>query len=555
MCIIHPASYSRMVWLGLGMLLVAYDVVVLPLAAFPLPDSTVLLTMQWIGQFFWTIDIFVTLCTAIYKDGELVSHLPTIANDYARTWLPFDLLVVVPLWMVALTGADSSAKSTSVVKYARMLRFMRLARVAKLEHFLNQAVGNLNSSLLLLVVSMAKLIMMLLVIVHLITCLWYAVGSAGSGGWTVKYSAKDLFYQYLCACHWSFSQFQGTSDILLGSNMMERAVAVLTIMCALIILSIFVSSLTNIIMQIQFLSSEARQLDNAVRLFLSSNDVSWHLSLRVKKYVFWKQRLERKLVGFSKVVEILPKAMQKDLQEEVRGPNIASHRLFTALKDMHPRMFREVCYDALRPCAPAPGEVIFNMAEACFHMYFVLDGTYRYIVPCVRGLTKFEAEESITAEMIGIQLVEHRPHDAHKVNRNDEQTHVHVLSKGRYLSEACLWSDWDHCGICLASKRSEHMTMNSEEFARLARAHPAAHCSLIYYARSFMAGINTFGKHFTDIIDLKDLIIQEREESGSKSLRKGMSSLTASPRSSTKSVTSRWSVRSFFGRSPKTSEM
>lgn len=531
MCILNPASSTRIAWLGMGMLLVAYDIVVLPLSAFPLPDSTVLLAMQWIGQFFWTIDIMVTFCTAIYVDGDLVTRYSAIAKNYARTWLPFDLLVVVPLWLVAFTNADSSAKSTSLVKYARMLRFMRLARVAKLEHYLNEALGNLNSSLLLLVVGMVKLIIVLLVVVHFIACLWYAVGSSGSGGWASEYKAKELFYQYLCACHWSFSQFQGTSDLLptANSTTMERMVAVLTIMFSVVILSVFVSSLTNIIMQMQSLTSEARQLDTAVRLFLSSNDISWQLSLRVKKYVIWKQRLERKLGGSNQVLEVLPKGMQADLHEQVRGAQLCCHRLFWALKDAHPRMFRDVCFEALKQYAPAPGEVIFSMNENSSHMYFILEGDYRYVVPIDRGLKlglcrdSSEAVNSWSAQMVGIPSRGQYGHNPHST-----EARTRVLGKGRFLAEASLWTSWDHCGILLASKHSEHMGLSTEEFARKARSNPPAHCSLILYARSFMAGLNTYGKHFTDVIEPEELMPSERFSARSVESKKSVRSFTRS---------------------------
>merc|ERR1719210_1158383 len=104
-----------------------YDLIMLPMQIFGEleDDHPVLKFMQWFGQLFWTVDIVVTFFTGVYINSELCVKLSTIARTYASTWLVLDLLVVIPLWVIEIAGTDNAAaKSTSLLKNLRMLRFL-----------------------------------------------------------------------------------------------------------------------------------------------------------------------------------------------------------------------------------------------------------------------------------------------------------------------------------------------------------------------------------------------------------------------------------------------
>lgn len=399
---------------------------------------------------------------------------------------------------------------------------MRLARLAKLEKYLNEVLGTLNSSMLLLVLSMVKLIVFLVVVVHFIACLWYSAGSS-SGGWVEKFSNRDVGYMYVTSMHWSFSQFQGTSDIVpgqAGSPLVERCVAAFTILVSLVILSSFVSSLTNIMLRIQSVRTQMNAMDDAVRLFLSENDISWHLSLRVKKYVDWNQRLARGRESASTVLEILPKALQIDLQEETRGPLIAVHKLFATLQTAHPRVFRQICFDALNTLVPAPSEIIFNRDEVCHVMYFVTLGKYRYIEPLAH-----RAPSTVTLQQTNAMNAMAYSLEDEKQSLEDENDHqITDLRPGAYLSEACLWTHWEHFGVLMGMKHCSHMCMEQVKLSRIAKDNPTGHASIINYARRFVGGLNRFGKKFTDLIDNKELC----EELGGGEAPTGRKTETAS---------------------------
>merc|ERR1719401_1718808 len=136
------------------------------------------------------------------------------------------------------------------LKYLRMLRFLRLLRLAKFERMLSDALAAINSPVLLLVLGMVKLMVSLILLSHVNACLWFHVGHTASHSWAVHFSDDTMAYQYFTSMHWALAQFQGTSEIIPGHTIQERAYAVCTVLFSLLILATFVSSLTNKMMQL-----------------------------------------------------------------------------------------------------------------------------------------------------------------------------------------------------------------------------------------------------------------------------------------------------------------
>merc|ERR1719221_1130857 len=134
----------------------------------------------------------------------------------------------------------------------------------------------------------------LILLNHIVACVWFLIGNREEG-WvqSMDVGDREVVYQYLNAIHWTLTQFQGTSDIVPGTTLGERAYAVGTIVMALIVFSSFVSSLTNLMMQLQSLHSKRTYEQRVVRGYLAVHSISSVLSVRVKKYLEWKQRLDK----------------------------------------------------------------------------------------------------------------------------------------------------------------------------------------------------------------------------------------------------------------------
>mmetsp|Transcript_74022 Transcript_74022/g.117232 ORF Transcript_74022/g.117232 Transcript_74022/m.117232 type:complete len:375 (+) Transcript_74022:2-1126(+) len=281
--------------------------------------------------------------------------------------------------------------------------------------------------------------------------------------------------------HWALTQFQGTSEIVPGASTGERCYAVMTVLASLLILSSFVSSLTNMMMQLQSLHSVRNFQQRAVRGYLNYHKISTELSTRVKKFVEWKQKLQKHNEYNEEVLKILPPQLLMDVQNETRSPTLCKHNFFEIFTRIYPRLTRKVCHVALQHLSPAPEEIIFSHQETCYYMYFVESGELVYTV--------VQRQDAAV-----VSLGKH-----------------HAVS-GSYLAEPGLWMHWQHKGDLVVDKFASLLAVCPNKFADLVSSHPPAHVSCILYARRYIGGMMHFGWSVTDMAKPENLITKDDDD-------------------------------------------
>ena len=130
--ILHPAGSFRTAWNMITALCVLYDLIVIPLYAFNLPNSVPLTVFGWIIMLFWNMDLVISFLTGYYDEGALVQSSARVAIHYARTWLLFDLSLISLDWVLAgMDMTDSGEEQAAWSRTLRMLRFLRLIRMLR----------------------------------------------------------------------------------------------------------------------------------------------------------------------------------------------------------------------------------------------------------------------------------------------------------------------------------------------------------------------------------------------------------------------------------------
>jgi len=529
--IVDPQSPRRMIWALVGMFLMIYDLIMLPMQAFELPDNVVITGLSWMFQIFWTLDMGVSAVTSYYVNGELETRIGRIVRTYATTWMPVDAVITLPLWVILIMGWDTARTGNSVrsARYFRMLRFLRLMRLVKFEALWGEALGFVNSASAILVIGMAKLMFLMILLNHLVACVWFAIGKSG-GGWarTSKIQDGDILYKYLSSIHWTLTQFQGTSDVTPGGTLAERTYAVLFLLMALFILTIFISSLTNRMMQFQNLHSQRTYEERVVRGYLSNHDITHQLSVRIKKYLEWKQRLKQIQEYDEEVFNILPLQLMMDLLDEVRGPTCSdNHPFFSAFREAYPRVMRRLCYEAMTPTSPMPGEQVFSPGDLCTGMYFVVNGHVNYNVSTDKRMCRQKSEQDkggpmrIKSQRMTMQnraygnVSSMKPRQTLEELSNLGLMNVTPLTQGHFLSEAVLWTFWHHVGTLHVVSDSMLLVLHAQRFEEVVSIYAQAHASALLYARRFLASLNSYGKHYTDYINrnhLQEMIDTHNEE-------------------------------------------
>lgn len=166
-----------------------------------------------------------------------------------------------------------------------------------------------------IVLGIVKYAIFLLLVNHYLGCMWWFVGTYkgvhseaddihGREGWTSQDFVKDRSpsYKYLTSIHWSLSQFQGQSEIEVGSTWSERAYAAWVLVFALFICAWIISCLTSLIMELRSLGAESATKNRHVRQFLISNGIGLRNSMQVRKYANWKLRHIHRLNYQSEVL-------------------------------------------------------------------------------------------------------------------------------------------------------------------------------------------------------------------------------------------------------------
>ncbi|XP_028332040.1 potassium voltage-gated channel subfamily H member 6 [Gouania willdenowi] len=111
------------------------------------------------------VDIIINLRTTYVDQNEEVVTQPwRIAKHYIKGWFPIDLFAAIPFDLLILrSGSDEMATLTSLLKTARLLRLVRVAR--KLDRY-----SEYGAAVLFL------LMCTFVLIAHWLACIWYAIG-------------------------------------------------------------------------------------------------------------------------------------------------------------------------------------------------------------------------------------------------------------------------------------------------------------------------------------------------------------------------------------------
>ncbi|XP_047466078.1 potassium voltage-gated channel subfamily H member 6-like isoform X2 [Mugil cephalus] len=111
------------------------------------------------------VDIVINLRTTyVDQNDEVVTQPGRIAKHYIKGWFPIDLFAAVPFdLLIVRSGSDEMATLTSLLKTARLLRLVRVAR--KLDRY-----SEYGAAVLFL------LMCTFVLIAHWLACIWYAIG-------------------------------------------------------------------------------------------------------------------------------------------------------------------------------------------------------------------------------------------------------------------------------------------------------------------------------------------------------------------------------------------
>ncbi|XP_075903842.1 voltage-gated inwardly rectifying potassium channel KCNH2 isoform X3 [Nelusetta ayraudi] len=226
--VLHYSPFKA-VWDWLILLLVIYTAILTPYSAAFLLNDEPLLSFQedpamqsciyscsplnvvdLIVDIMFIIDILINFRTTyVNTNDEVVSHPVRIAVHYFKGWFLIDMVAAIPFDLLIYRNGEETTTLIGLLKTARLLRLVRVAR--KLDRY-----SEYGAAVLFLLMCTFALI------AHWLACIWYAIGNVernGSIGWlhtlgdqlgkpyngSIQGSGPSIKDKYVTALYFTFS--------------------------------------------------------------------------------------------------------------------------------------------------------------------------------------------------------------------------------------------------------------------------------------------------------------------------------------------------------------
>uniref|UniRef100_A0A668A6T4 Potassium voltage-gated channel subfamily H member 2 n=1 Tax=Myripristis murdjan TaxID=586833 RepID=A0A668A6T4_9TELE len=220
--VLHYSPFKA-VWDWLILLLVIYTAILTPYSAAFLLNDQEEVAMQSCGyscsplnvvdlivDIMFIIDILINFRTTyVNANDEVVSHPLRIAVHYFKGWFLIDMVAAIPFDLLIYRNGEETTTLIGLLKTARLLRLVRVAR--KLDRY-----SEYGAAVLFLLMCTFALI------AHWLACIWYAIGSVernGSIGWlhslgdqlgkhyndSIPGSGPSIKDKYVTALYFTFS--------------------------------------------------------------------------------------------------------------------------------------------------------------------------------------------------------------------------------------------------------------------------------------------------------------------------------------------------------------
>jgi len=456
---VQPSSRVHLLWESIALLLIVYDISIIPMELFNLPPSPAFAVVSLFAAIFWTLDIPHSFLTGtIDGEGTVVMEPSQVARHYLSSWFPMDIVCVSVDWVTI--ALSRSTDQIGVLLFSRLLRAAKLLRLVKASE-INQFIGeHIWSEEWKLITDIARETMIMLLIAHIFACVWYGIGR--HNGWVSVKSLQEAGFRdsYVWSFHWAVSLFIGENSIE-PQNVNERGFTIFTTAFFFLLSSLFVSRITTALTRLQLIASKQSSDLSVLRRYLGNHGISASLSVRVQRnaqhalLAHKKHAPERDI----ELLALISEPLRAELHYETYAPLLMTHPFFDCYHILNSDGIRKLCHTAATQQAISAGDTVFINFEAPQHprIYFVMSGKLEY----------------------------------------KQENHIQEVSVGQWAAEASLWTFWIHCGTLKAHSECMLLAIDAKKFQDLVGLFPTqhAHC----YATGFVQLLNSGNEQLTDL--------------------------------------------------------
>ncbi|XP_072234154.1 voltage-gated inwardly rectifying potassium channel KCNH2 [Leuresthes tenuis] len=386
--VLHYSPFKA-VWDWLILLLVIYTAILTPYsAAFLLNDQeeaamqscgyscSPLNVVDLIVDIMFIIDILINFRTTyVNSNDEVVSHPVRIAVHYFKGWFLIDMVAAIPFDLLIYRNGEETTTLIGLLKTARLLRLVRVAR--KLDRY-----SEYGAAVLFLLMCTFALI------AHWLACIWYAIGNVernGSIGWlhtlgdqlgkhfndSVPGSGPSIKDKYVTALYFTFSSLTsvGFGNVSPNTNS-EKIFSI----CVMLIGSLMYASIFgNVSAIIQRLYSGTARYHTQmlrVREFIRFHQIPNPLRQRLEEY-FQHAWSYTNGIDMNAVLKGFPECLQADICLHLNRTLLQNCKAF---KGSTKGCLRALAMKFKTTHAP-PGDTLVHAGDVLTALYFISRGS------------------------------------------------------------------------------------------------------------------------------------------------------------------------------------
>uniref|UniRef100_A0A3B4UM68 Potassium voltage-gated channel, subfamily H (eag-related), member 2a n=1 Tax=Seriola dumerili TaxID=41447 RepID=A0A3B4UM68_SERDU len=439
--ILHYSPFKA-VWDWVILLLVIYTAIFTPYSATFLLSDQQEAAMQTCGyscsplnvvdlivDIMFIVDIIINFRTTyVNSNDEVVSQSSRIAVHYFKGWFLIDMVAAIPFDLLIYRSGEETTTLIGLLKTARLLRLVRVAR--KLDRYSEYGAA----VLFLLMCSFA-------LIAHWLACIWYAIGnvdrSASAGiGWldtlgdqlgkpyndSITESGPSIRDKYVTALYFTFSSLTSVGFGNVSPNTNSEKIFSICVMLigALMYASIF-GNVSAIIQRLYSGTARYHAQMMKVREFIRFHQIPNPLKQRLEEY-FQHAWSYTNGIDMNAVLKGFPECLQADICLHLNRSLLQNCKAF---KGSTKGCLRALAMKFKTTHAP-PGDTLVHAGDLISDLYFISRGS----IEILRGdmVVAILGKNDIFGEPINLYVLPGKSRadvraltycDLHKINRED----------------------------------------------------------------------------------------------------------------------------------------
>eukprot|EP00927_Polykrikos_kofoidii_P071413 TRINITY_DN6767_c0_g1_i1.p1 TRINITY_DN6767_c0_g1~~TRINITY_DN6767_c0_g1_i1.p1 ORF type:complete len:768 (-),score=66.67 TRINITY_DN6767_c0_g1_i1:13-2268(-) len=449
---LHPESRVRFTWDAFALIFVVADVILIPLSALhAFNESTLWPRLDLAGSIFWSLDIGLSFRTGYYNDIHLIMNTRDIAMTYVRGWFFVDVILLTIEWLAHVSEWISLFGVNRISRFRVIVRVLRLSRMTKV---MDRFVRHFSAFCGHVVLSITRMSVAAVFLVHLFACSWYYVGSRSLDGWVSAEGVRpmSLHKRYLFSVRWTLGQLSGRTDDASGRTSIELIFICVYAVFAVLFKTCFIGAFTTRMIELRQQHDARTKYTATLRRYCQRHQLSQRVGWLSQEYVRRRETFQTFQDDHELIMKLLPDYLKDDILYEMCSPALFWHALFKNMLYMCPKGVHSVCTRSASVVWAADCELVFGKGEACTRMLFVEDGELKYST-CPR----FRILMSIWAGDVRGLSIENRI-------RFKDQICGDGVKGGMWLSEMALWVDWETRGELISLSAVKFVSVNVVDF-------------------------------------------------------------------------------------------